>query len=224
MHGRADTRGRIVELARIGLGMGDQLCDGVDRQVLAHAQEIGDRRHQPEQHEILLRIVGQPVVKELVGGEAGRHDQDLGAVGRSLGNSVDADVAAGPHVLDDRRHLPERAEPVGDDAADDVLRPPAGNGTTNLTVNPAGYAGWARATCHRRNCCRSQPRRERSPCRACQRHLPFPRTNFDVARRRRRSHNVSQAHRPSRGTLRPCLTASFASASARSAASLSETA
>ena len=63
-----------------------------------------------------------PGVKLLVGGDAGRHDADLTAVAWTLGDPIHAEIATGAgNILDHARHLPQRTQPIGDHAADDIL-------------------------------------------------------------------------------------------------------
>jgi hypothetical protein len=92
-----------------------------------------------EQTEVLLRVEWHPRIEELVGGNARWHDQNLTAVARSFGDPVHAEIASGAgNILDHGGHLPQRTRSVRDHAPDDILGPPAGKPTMNLTVNPAG--------------------------------------------------------------------------------------
>jgi hypothetical protein len=56
VHRRADTGGGVVELARIGLGMGDEVSHAVGRQMLAHAKQVRDAGDMSEQDKVLLGI------------------------------------------------------------------------------------------------------------------------------------------------------------------------
>jgi hypothetical protein len=70
----------------------------------------------------LLGIKWHPGVEILVGGDAGRHDADLTAVARTLGDPIHAEIATGAgYILDHGGHLPQRTQPVGDHAGDDIL-------------------------------------------------------------------------------------------------------
>ena len=58
MRARAEPRRAVVELARIGLGVGDELRKRRDRHLGMHHQDVGQLRHDGDRHE-LRRIEGE---------------------------------------------------------------------------------------------------------------------------------------------------------------------
>ena len=86
------------------------------------------------------RVEWELGVEELIGGEAGGNDQDLGAVGRALGNPVESDVAAGAgDVLDHHRGAAQWADSRSARMRPTLsCEPPAGKPTTSLMVWPLG--------------------------------------------------------------------------------------
>ena len=112
----------IVELARIGLGVVDQVLDRLDLgELLLHHQDVRQARNLRDRDEVLLRIEGELGVEVLVDRDLRRHHEQGRAVGRALGDAVHADVGGRARdVLDDDARVPQRREAIGDDAADDV--------------------------------------------------------------------------------------------------------
>jgi hypothetical protein len=122
MNGRAIAGRGVVELARIGFRVVDQVLHGLDLgQLLLHHQDIGQVRDLRDRDEVLLGIVGELGIEILVDRDLRRHDEQRRAVGRALGDAVHADIGGRTRdVLDDDARMPQRGEAIGDDAPDDV--------------------------------------------------------------------------------------------------------
>ncbi len=60
MGGRAGAGRAELHLALIGLGVGDELLEVADRQILAHGQDDRNLRHQCDRREIVDRAVERP--------------------------------------------------------------------------------------------------------------------------------------------------------------------
>ena len=114
---RRAARG-VRELAGLLLGERDQLGNRVRRHVDVDHQGLGDRNHQAERLEILLRVVGQVGKHQRID----RHgavvrDQERVAVGRSLLHGFRADPHRGARaVLDHDGLAPLRLQLFADDA------------------------------------------------------------------------------------------------------------
>ena len=95
MRGRAGAGRAELHLALVLLGVGDELLEAVDRQVLAHRQDdrhLGEQRHR---RELLDRIVERLLVERLaLGMRADRAEHDLVAVGRRGRDALRAGHAA----------------------------------------------------------------------------------------------------------------------------------
>ena len=122
LHRAAAGRGH-VDLARIGLGVGDELRNGVDRERgmhlhhVRHADDAGDRRHVADEVEIEL------LVERRVDGVRGRDEQQRVAVGRRAHHRLGRDVAAGARPALDHERLPEPlGQPLADEPGEDVGR------------------------------------------------------------------------------------------------------
>ena len=121
---RGDDAGAVVELAGIGLGLGDQLLHGL-RAVGANDQQRGVLRGQRDRREVLKRVVGQ-----ILGGDRVHHQRDVHgdqqrvAVRRGLRDLLCADrgIAAGA-VLDHDRLAPALGQLLAEQACHEVGRP-----------------------------------------------------------------------------------------------------
>ncbi len=102
MLGGTNARRAEIELARIGLGVGDQLGDGFHRQGRIYHQHVGLHRNQGDRCEILQRIVADGAVEADVHGHRRAGHRQRVAVGLGLGHGLETDVAAGAGtILDD---------------------------------------------------------------------------------------------------------------------------
>ena len=106
----ADAAGAVAELARIGLGVGDELGDGLHRHVVVDQQDERQMRHHRDRLEILHRVVGDLLVERRIDRHrrAGRHQQRV-TVGRGFRHRIDADLLAGAGPV---LHHERLAEPL----------------------------------------------------------------------------------------------------------------
>jgi hypothetical protein len=104
VRGRAVAGDAGIDLARIGLGINEQLAEILCRQRWPGDVDVRGLRNQDNRHEILLRIERQSLRHELVERDRPRRrEQDRIAVGRRLGGRGSSDIAggAGPVVNHD---------------------------------------------------------------------------------------------------------------------------
>jgi hypothetical protein len=87
----------VVELARVLLGVVDQLGHGLHRQVVVHHQRVDASDTAHDRREILLGIVGKLLEQRAVGGigRVGAHHQRV-AVGRRRRDGGSAELARRP--------------------------------------------------------------------------------------------------------------------------------
>ena len=103
------------ELAGIGLGVRDQLLDVVHRKRRIREQQQRRGRHLRDRREIGGHVERHALVQPLVQHGGNIHQQQGAAVGRRLGDGVDAHHAAGADaVLDHHRLLEPLLQPLGD--------------------------------------------------------------------------------------------------------------
>ena len=126
----AVARRAVIELARIGFGVGDQ------RRHRIHGQRPGDRddegtgRHQRNRDEVVQRIERQlrPEMRRHHHGAGGAQQQGV-AVGRGVEGDFRADHAIGTGAIVDHDRLPQRlAERRCDRAADKIGTSSGGEG------------------------------------------------------------------------------------------------
>ncbi len=123
MRGRAVALRRRIDLAGIGLGVGDRLRHGLGRKLGCDHQRVRNAR----QHRDLLELSGieiEPRIEVLVDDQRRRRRrQERIAVRLRLVDELGADIAGGARaVLDDDRVPPLAREPLGHDAWHDVGR------------------------------------------------------------------------------------------------------
>jgi len=121
---RAVAAGRIIELTGFRAHHLHQLRDAVHRQVVTDQQHQRGVRHQHNRREILDRVIGQVAFegRHRAMGAGGEHNQRV-AVGRRLLGGHDADDAGrAAAVVDHDRPAVLRADPLGDDPRDAVIR------------------------------------------------------------------------------------------------------
>jgi len=125
--------------------MSDELSHVVDRQILAHAEQVWDAGDMPEQDKVLPGIKAHPGVEILVGGDGGRHDADLlpwlGPLATRSMPRLPSAPATFSTTVGTFHRAPSRSAITRPTIS---WAPPAGKPTMNLTVNPARFGG---------NCC-----------------------------------------------------------------------
>ena len=126
VRGRAGAGRAEVQLALVGLGIGNELLKVARRQVLVghqHQRHLGDQDHRIE---IGNRVVLRLGIERLVlGVRADGAEHELTTVLLALGDAAGAGHAPGAaDVLDDHRLAQRLAHALPDDAAQHVGRPP----------------------------------------------------------------------------------------------------
>ena len=110
MRRRADAGRRHVDLARIGLGIGDELRDRFGRKRRHHDHDVGIAADAGDRRDVADEIVIQLVVERRIDRVGKRRQQQRLPVGRRLDHRLGGDTAAAADpVLDDER----LAEPIG---------------------------------------------------------------------------------------------------------------
>ncbi|MNR15995.1 hypothetical protein D3C85_1325600 [compost metagenome] len=120
---RAIARRRDIELARIGLGVGEQLLHALDRQVIVHDQRVGRLGHQRDRLHALDGVVRQLAVdgrrNRLAAHRAQQQHRAIRLGARHLGGGDGA--AAARLVLHHDGGLGVQLELRGDRAGDDIV-------------------------------------------------------------------------------------------------------
>ena len=89
MQGVAIAHGGVVHAARFGLGIGNELADRFDGQVLRHHQNQRRSRQHADAGKVRFRVIGQLVVEQGIDGQAGGAAHEKGvAIGRRLRHKV----------------------------------------------------------------------------------------------------------------------------------------
>ncbi len=118
---RADADGRVVELARVRLGVRDQLLDAGDGNRRVDDEDLRNHRGEAHRHEIALDVERQLLVELRVDRVRRQREQDRVAVGRRFRDDVGAEIAGGAAaVVDDDRLAELRRQRLDDDARNDV--------------------------------------------------------------------------------------------------------
>ncbi len=106
---RRAVRDADIELAGIGLGVGDQLRHVAHRDVLAGDHDVGDDRHEADRREVLQRIVaGTAVERGADRHRGGAADEQRVAVGLRRCGRAAGERAAGARAIVDDHLLAER--------------------------------------------------------------------------------------------------------------------
>ncbi|MNV60042.1 hypothetical protein D3C71_1524940 [compost metagenome] len=124
MDGAAAARRTEVHLARIGLGVGDQVLDVLVGLVGVGHQQVGHIGHARQRREVLDRVKGHLLVQRGVDGVRadGAHEQRV-AVSGCLGGQQAADVAASAGTVVDHHGLAQLgSQALRHDARQDVGR------------------------------------------------------------------------------------------------------
>ncbi len=127
------------DLARLGLGGGNELLEVVDAQFAVHHQQFLHARHEGERRDVLFRIVGHARHQMLHddGGRGGHHAHD-GRVTAGLGDEVDSGDARRAALVLGHHRL---AEPSGHrlrEIAAKYVRGAAGGKGDDERQGPAG--------------------------------------------------------------------------------------
>ena len=130
MRGGARAGRAELHLGLVGLGVGDEFLEVLDRQVLAHQERdrnLGDQRHRREVgHRVVERLLVERLALRLGADGAEQHGV---AVGPGVGHAPAAGLAAGAaDVLDDHVLAEHFAHARRHDAAEHVGRAAGGEG------------------------------------------------------------------------------------------------
>ena len=120
---RGDAELRIVDLAGMLLGVGDQLGKRVDRQRVGRRDRVAVARDQRDAHQVLELVVKTLVEQRVDRIEIGA-DEQVVAVARARHHVVRGERRAGAGLVIDDDRVPERrAQAIGDEARRNVGRP-----------------------------------------------------------------------------------------------------
>ncbi len=118
----ADPRGRIIQLPRPRLGLGDELDHGVG-EVGQSNHQVGRSAQQRNRHEIPGRIEGHRLVEQWVHHQYARRQKERVAVGLGTRGNAHGDIAAGAAAIFHDDALPELlGQRVHDDPRQNVHR------------------------------------------------------------------------------------------------------
>ena len=139
MLGGGKAGARKYDLARIGLGRGDQLFHAVGRKIRARHDQQAGGGNLADRGKGRQRVVAHVLSRD--GGDdlAGGHDAERVAVGRGVRDHFIADDAAGAGLVLNHHRLAEFAlHRVSQDAADDVgaAARTKGNNETDRLLRP----------------------------------------------------------------------------------------
>ena len=102
MQRRADAARAHVDLARIGLGVGDELRNGLRRQLRSNHHHLRDANDAGDRRRVAQKIEIEMLIKRGVDGVRTGHQQQRVTVGRRLHHRLGGDVGAGAWpVVDD---------------------------------------------------------------------------------------------------------------------------
>jgi hypothetical protein len=123
MRRAADTGRRHQELARIGLGKGDQLRDRLHRSRRFDHHHAGAVHHPGDRRDVANDVEAQIVVEPGAEGiHRGDHEQRV-AVRGSADHRFGREIAAGAGtIVDDERMAQPGRQPIGDDAREQIGR------------------------------------------------------------------------------------------------------
>ena len=117
----ADAAAAVAQLARVGLGVPDQLGQRLRRHVRIDREHRPRRHHQRDRREVLHRIVAIALLQERQHRRFRGGDHQRVAVGRRPVERVGADLGHAARPIVDHDRLAEaRAQFVGEQAAHDV--------------------------------------------------------------------------------------------------------
>jgi hypothetical protein len=122
VHRRAAARRGHVDLARIGLGIGDELGDGLGRHVRVHHHHVGEQHRPGNRRAVANEIERQLVVERRIDGVVGSDEADGVAVGERAQRRRHADISTGADlVLDDKLLAQAFRQILSDDARHSVV-------------------------------------------------------------------------------------------------------
>ena len=111
----------VIDLARVGLGVGDELGNRLGRKRRRDEHARGARARGRDRHDVADEVEVQLVVERRIDGVAGVDQQQRVAIGRRRDDRLGAEIAAGAAlVLDDEGLAEPLGQPLPDQAAGDV--------------------------------------------------------------------------------------------------------
>jgi hypothetical protein len=145
----------IAELARVGLGVGDELGRRPHRQRRRHHHDVGEPHHAGNRRAVAQEYERKILVERLPDRVVGRDEHDGVAVGGGIDHRIGRDHAAGADPVLDHELLTEMVrQPLPEHARHDVVRPPGGeadhkvNGLAGIFVGGGGRYGQAKEAQH----------------------------------------------------------------------------
>jgi hypothetical protein len=124
MHRGSVAGRRQGDLARVRIGIGDEIGHRLHRQIRRHHHNIGELHRGGDRRGVAHVIERQVLVQRLADGVVRRHEHDGVAVGRRVDHGLGRDHAALAGLVLDHAGLAQvRLQPVAEDAGDDVVWP-----------------------------------------------------------------------------------------------------
>src|SRR5262249_18504198 len=125
---RADAARRRVNLARVGLGIDDQLGHGLGRYRRMKHDKVGDCANTSNRRDVADKIEIELVVERRVDCVRGTNQEKRVTIRRRAYDRVDTDIAAAARPVLDDELLPEPLrQPLSYQARDDVGSTSGGN-------------------------------------------------------------------------------------------------
>ena len=120
----AEAGGGHVDLARIGLGVVDELLDGLRRHVRVDLHHVRHPRDPGHRHDVADEVERQVLVERRVDAVRRVDEEDRVAVGVGLDDGIGADVVAGAGpVVDEDLLVKPPAQPLPHQPCEHVRRP-----------------------------------------------------------------------------------------------------
>ena len=109
-------------VAGVGLGVSDELGDGLGRERRVHRHDVGYPANTADGSDVAAEIKAELVVERCIDGIRDRDEQQRVAVGRSIHHRCGSNIAGRSGAVLDHEALPEPLrQPLSDQSAEDVI-------------------------------------------------------------------------------------------------------
>ena len=106
----------------VGLGVSDELGDGLGRERRVHRHDVGHPANTADGSDVAAEIKAELVVERCIDGIRDRDEQQRVAVGRSIHHRCGSNIAGRSGAVLDHEALPEPLrQPLSDQSAEDVI-------------------------------------------------------------------------------------------------------